>query len=357
MMIRPLKFLQLRRYFGCVCCILIAFISLSPKIALPYVSIKSSTNELAPVLRPVPNLSLNFKSINPQYSSKNGILIAELLSYIERLYPGRQFSTISTDISPDKTQFGIAITDIIIPDNVEGLLTANGNNFPYRLINGSYKGLARMIEPHQKISFQPLNSSQKNLDYEVKIKFRLWDLREREQLSPFNWYRLDNVGGQSPFSLQEQELSIKITTEPPHLKPPFWDYAKNPKDIFINLNVSNTFQSKVEDLIKGQDGEIILRDESNRPLGLMFLNWNVSSARFYYRRESGGEPGENEKWLEFNDSQQLKLRLSDMIKIEFDSLSFQKQHTTIIKGWDGTFFDSKNSLTNKYKIIKFIFYK
>ena len=182
---------------------------------------------MAPVLRPVPNLSLNFKSINPQYSSKNGILIAELLSYIERLYPGRQFSTISTDISPDKTQFGIAITDIIIPDNVEGLLTANGNNFPYRLINGSYKGLARMIEPHQKISFQSLNSSQKNLDYEVKIKFRLWDLREREQLSPFNWYRLDNVGGQSPFSLREQELSIKITTEPPHLKPPFWDYAKS----------------------------------------------------------------------------------------------------------------------------------
>lgn len=322
-----------------------------PQVTQAYTSIKSESNEAAPTLKPILNLSLNFRSINSQYSHRNGILVAELLSYIERLYEGRQFSTTSSEFLLNKSQFGIAITDIVTPHNVEGLLTVGGNNFLYRLNNSPYKGLARMIEPHQKISFRSYTSSRRERDYEVKIKFRLWDLREREQLSPFSWYRLDNVGGHSPFSSEEQEITIKMTSIAPNREKPFWDENQELKDFYIDLENSGVFQMKVKDLLKGADGEIILRDKSNRPLGLKFLNWNSPMGKFYYRYDTEGP------WTELQGTQTyLYLGLSAEIKIEFDAFEIHKHKSIRVQGWDGLEVNGHSYLTKKIKNINFKFY-
>jgi hypothetical protein len=327
-----------------------ASISMSSLPAKAFDSVNSNSGDSAPILNPVIDFKVNPLSVQPSYTPRNGILIAELLDYIEKLHQGHQFFTTSSDFLLNKSQFGVAITEIKAPAHVDALITIGGNNFLYALVNSPHAGLARMLEPHQKLSFRSYSTDSSKETFEVKVKFRLWDLREREQLSSFSWYRIDKVGGTSPFSLGEQEVTFTVTPLPPANERPFWSKDKNLKNIRINLKNSDVFQMSVKDMLTGSDGEVVLRDKSNRPLGLKFLNWNSPIGSFYYRYDVFAP------WVELIGEQTyFYLGMDTEVKIDFDETEIRKHNSLQVKGWDGQHAHRRNHVTTNNKTIQFIF--
>lgn len=316
---------------------------------LPPLLKTANSGEPAPQLNTVANIEVNPFQLKRNYDLRNGFTIGELLSYIERLYPGRQFHSASSEFRLNKSQFGIAITDIIVPDDVEAYLSIGGNQFLYALYQSQNSDLARLLEPHQRISFRSFTQSVADAGFEVKIKFRLWDLREREQISPFKWYRLDQVGSNSPFSYQEQEVTFKVTKNiPPQTRPHWTHQGATLKTYRLAKDTDLEFVISIKDILSDAYGESSLRHRDNQRLGLRFIDWNNSIGKFYYRYDKAGD------WTELmGGTTFLYLTLQAEIKIEMDTNTLEHRNTLSFYGWDGVTFNDL-SLAKELKHIKFI---
>lgn len=334
---------------------LIATFSLVTPLRVFANSLPNSTTgqtELAPWLTPVMGLEINPIHLVRDFGFRNGFQISTLMSYIERLYPGKQFHSNSSDFQLNKTQFGIAITDIQLPDHVNAYISIGGDQFLYPVASNPNSGLARLLEPHQTISFRNTSSDLTKQDFQVRLKFRLWDLRERKQISPFNWYRLDEVGGYSPFSYEQQEIVFTVTQNPPEPSRPFWTNENRILNTYeIDFNQTSEFVISVKDMVSNPRGEADLRHTDNGPLGVRISGWNSPLGRFFYRYHAFTD------WVEIQGGlTYMYLGLEAEIKIEIDENELDNHNIINFQGWDGINqnINTSQSLTIETKQIRFV---
>lgn len=300
----------------------------------------------APILNPVANLVINPYHLNREFNEDDGFTISQLLNHIERLHSGRQFNTVSSSFGLQNSNFGIAILSIDTPTFVTPLVSigGSGNSFRYPISTPRYADLARLFEPHQKISFR--NNSLDDV-YEVKIRFRLWDLRERNQITPFQEYRIDKTGGVSAFSNGIQEVTFKVSQYDKRTKP----YWSTKSKVIQNYSVQGrTILLNIDDLLRDPYGELKLKDKDNDPLGLLIHSANNSDVTIYYRYH------DQLTWNELQENSSVYLPLAGQLYISNSSTDFHGMKFSFpITGWDGDSRYQKYSKTDDQKAIDIIF--
>lgn len=306
----------------------------------------ASYAQSAPILNPVANLIINPYHLNRSFNEDDGFSISQLLNHIERMNNGRQFNTVSSSFGLQNSNFGIAILSIDAPANVTPLVSigGSGNSFRYPIDTPRYADLARLFEPHQKISFRNNGS---NDFYEVKIRFRLWDLRERNQITPFQEYRIDQTGGVSAFSDGIQEVTFKVLPSDKRTQP-FWSTAT---DVIQNYTVQGrTILLKVEDILRDPYGELKLKDKDNDPLGLLIHSTKFPDITFYYRYHN------QLTWNELQENTSVYLPLRGELYISNSSTNFNGMMMSfLVTGWDGDSRYQGYSKTKDNKLINVIF--
>lgn len=300
----------------------------------------------APILNAVDDVVINPFHLNRNFSEDEGFSIAELLDHIERMHRGRQFSSVSSSFALQNSNFGIAILSIETPNNVTSLVSVggSGNSFRYPIYNPRYSDLARLFEPHQKISFR--NNGIDDV-YEVKIKFRLWDLRERSQITPFQEYRIDQTGGVSAFSDGVQEVTFRVSPSDKQTKPE-WSTAASAIQQYTVYG--RAIHLKVEDILRDSFGELKLRDKDNDPLGVLLHSTSFSHITFYYRYS------EELTWTELNNNASVYLPLAGEIYIANNNGSYDGNMLSfLISGWDGDSRYQSYSTTDDTKAVDLTF--